>query len=310
MRKRKISVVLPCLNESKNLPLLLPEIIKNIPQVYDYEIICVDDGSTDNTAGEIIKLGAKDKKIKGIILYRRFGHQTALRVGIKKCSGDAVITMDADFQHPPGLLGAMLRRWEKGHDLVQAQKKEDKTASLSRKLERRIGYWVWDRITNGIIKPGISDFRLMSRAIADYVSLSEERELFLRGLVSLGARNPTIITYEVGKRRYGKSSYSTGVFIEMFINGFVSFSTKPLRIASVFGLILTFVTGAFLIYDTLSAILTGRKIIEGFVTIVLLVLILNGFIIFYLGILGEYLGVVFREVKKRPPFLISETINL
>lgn len=305
-----ISVVLPCLNESENLPLLIPEIIKSIPSKYSYEIICVDDGSTDETPLVISGLATKNKRVRGIVFYRRFGHQQALRAGIQATRGDAVITMDSDFQHPPHYIPKLIDEWEQGHDLVRAQKKEDNSTSLLWKVQRRIGYHAWAIISNGILIPGVSDFRLISRQVVNYINKADEHDIFLRGLVALAAKSPIAISYKVDRRKHGRSSYSLGNFINMFINGAVSFSARPLRIASIAGIAMTLGTITFIIYDLVYAFATGRRIIEGWVTTILVLLILNGFMIFYMGILGEYIGVIFKEVKRRPSFLIKRTINL
>lgn len=306
----RISVVLPCHNEEKNIEPIAREITNNIPKVYSFEIIFVDDGSTDTTPFVIHKLSSKDKNIKGIIFHRNFGHQMALLAGIEMAKGDAIITMDADFQHPPTLIPKIISLWEKNHDLVQLAKAKTKPKNPIKYWVRELGYQLWKTISGGIIIPGVSDFRLMDKKIAEFIIESDEREVFLRGVTNLAAANPITINYKVAKRKYGKSSYTLKMFLNMFINGFISFSVIPLRIASVAGVLLAIATSLFLAYDILSAILFGRKIIEGFLTVVLLILILNGFIIFYMGILGEYLGVIFREVKKRPKYLIQKTHNL
>lgn len=307
--KTKISIILPCHNEEKNIPLLIPEIIKMIPKKYSFEIILVNDGSSDNTYLEIIKLCKKNKNIKGISFDRNFGHQEALREGILKSAGNAVITMDSDFQHPPSLIPKLIKYWEKGYDLVQARKIDDKSSTFSMKIQRKIGYFVWNKISDGIIVPGISDFRLIDKHIARYINLSKENMIFLRGLVMLASKNPIIIPYKVGIRKFGKSSYSTKIFINMFINGFISFSTKPMRLTSLLGLLIFIFAAIFLFADIIRALVTGSYIVQGWTTVIILLLILNGFIIFYLGILGEYIGVIFKETKKRPSRLISSTSN-
>jgi len=308
--KKKISVVVPCLNEEKNIPLLVPEIMANIPKGYDWEIILVNDGSSDNTESKIAKLCLKNKKVKGIFLYRRFGHQAALMAGIKEALGDAVITMDGDFQHPPQKLGEMILLWETGNDLVMGKKKEDKTQGVLMSLKRRVGYLIWEKTTGGILIPGVSDFRLMSKGVRNYILKSKETEIFLRGIVMLAAKNPVFMDYKVDARRFGKSSYSTRVFINMFINGLITFSTVPLRSAGVVGLMVALSAGVFVFADMTRALILGKMIIEGWKTVVLLMLILNGFVIFYLGVIGEYIGVIFKEIKRRPSYLVKERLNI
>lgn len=307
---KKISVVLPCHNEESNLPVLIPEIIKNIPRRYSYEIICVDDGSTDNTRSAITLLSRRNKKIKGIVFYKNFGHQEALRAGIERSTGDAIITMDADFQQPPKVIADFIKYWQTGSDLVIAKKSEDKNQSLFMKIQRILGYKIWKGVTHGLIPPGVSDFRLMSKKVKDYVLGSKETEIFLRGVVSLAAKNIKIISYKVGKRKYGRSSYTMKMFVDMFAKGFISFSTMPLRIATFSGLFLLLTITVFVIIDILTAVSTGRRIIEGYKTLAILVIGINGILMLYLGILGEYVGTIFKEVKKRPTYHIEALINI
>lgn len=305
----KISIILPCHNESKNLPLLVPAIIKNIPHKYAYEIICIDDGSTDETHEVIKILAQKNKKVKGIIFYKNFGHQQSLRAGIEKSTGDAIIMMDADFQHPPEKIGEFIKLWENGHDLIQARKIKDHSSSWIMKIQRLFGYRIWKFITNDTISPGISDFRLVSKQIRYHLLSSHENELFLRGIVSLVANNPITINYVVGKRKYGQSSYTLKMFLDMFINGFISFSVTPLRFATVLGTIIFLGVGGFVIFDIVKSLTTGEKIVEGYITLSMLTLGVNSILMIYLGIMGEYIGVIFKEVKKRPNFIVENTIN-
>jgi dolichol-phosphate mannosyltransferase len=308
VKRKLISIVLPALNEAGNIEELLPLIEKNIPAKYSYEIIVVDDGSKDKTFTVVSALAHKNPKIKGISLYRRFGHQAALLAGIANAKGEAIITMDSDFQHPPEKLALMLKLWEEGNDLVQ-MKKRQKEKGLFEPI-RRVGYFIWSKASDGVLVPGASDFRLMDRHIAEFILQSSETEVFLRGVVQLAAKNPTSIEYEVQKRKHGSSSYTFNMFWNMFINGFISYSTKPIRLVSYVGLLISLIGAFFLISDGLYSFFSDEKIIEGWLTTVFLVLIMNGFIIFYLGILGEYLGVIFKEVKKRPKYIIEKTVNI
>lgn len=307
---KRISVILPCLNEEKNIPPLVDEIIKNIPKKFDYEIIGVDDGSDDKTAEVWTKLARNNQKIKVIIFHRRFGHQAALLAGIREAKGEAVVTMDADFQHPPKIIPKMIEKWEAGHDLVNAKKKEDKHQGIALKIERKVGYAIWKYISDGMIVPGVSNFRLVDKKIVTYLKESQESDVFFRGVTSLAAKNPTQIEYKVGIRKYGKSGYHWGALANMFLNGFVSFSIKPLRMAFLVGIAVILFSGGYLIYDIAQAIYQQRPIIEGYKTTVILISILNGFIICYLGILGEYIGIILKETKKRPGYIIDKKINL
>lgn len=307
--RKKISVVIPCHNEEKNIPLVVPEIIHYIPRKYAYEIILVDDGSTDNTHQAIFKLCHKNKNIKGIIFNCNFGHQMAILSGLKQASGDAIISLDADFQHPPSLLPQFIQKWEMGHDLVRSQKISDSHLSFPKRFIRWVGYTVWNFITDGALLPGGSDFRLISKPIRNYLVDSQESQIFLRGNVTLAAGKPAVIKYKVAKRKFGKSSYTIKMFTNMFINGFISFSNKPLRVASIFGGLLFLSVSLFIIGDIIRAFLSGEQIIQGWITGMVVTILLNAILMIYLGILGEYIIIIFKETKKRPPYLVVNTYN-
>lgn len=304
-----ISIVLPCHNEEENIAEIVPEIIKYIPQKYDYEIIIIDDGSIDKTYNIITGLAQKNSKIKAIKFYRQFGHQAALLSGISEATGDAVITMDSDFQHPPQMLPKMIKLWENGNDLVMLQKAIDFHDEIVNSILRKIGYKIWLIVSDGLLFPGVSEFRLFNKTIQKYVVKDRENQIFLRGVVSSVSKNPVIIPYVVDKRRHGKSSYNFWKNKDIFISGLISFSIKPLRLAGLVGFLIGTSSLLFLVIDYLNAIATGRRIIQGYLTIVFLMLILNGFEIFFMGIMGEYIGVIFKEVKGRPVYLIEEKTN-
>lgn len=308
--RKLVSIVLPCLNEEKNLSILIPEIIKSIPHKYDYEIIIVDDGSHDNSRIVIQKIATDNKKIKAILLYKRSGHQKALQIGIKYTKGDAVIMMDSDFQHPPKLISKFIEKWEEGYDLINGKKLSNRNTPILRRTQDRLGYYLWSKVSGGVITPNVSDFRLISRKIAKYINTSQEDSIFIRGMVNLASKNPTNIVYKAVTRKHGKSSYSFSDLIELFINGFISFSPKPLRTAFIVGIIIFTITGLFLVTDLAYALIIKKKIIAGWLTSVYLTFLVNSMLLIYLGILGEYIGVIFREVKKRPNYIIDKTINI
>lgn len=307
---KKISIVIPTFNEKDNIPELIPDIVKNIPQKYLYEIIFVDDNSPDGTFLVIEKLARTNNKIKGISMYRRYGLQPSLAAGIENSTGDAIITMDADFQHPPQLIPDLISLWEKGYDLIQPKKQEDNSLNIFTRALRKIGYKIWEKVSNGVLIPGVSEYRLFDKKIADSIIKSQESELFIRGLIHIAANNPTTIPYKVGKRKHGHSSFNIFQLINIFMVGFISFNTKPLRILWILGLFIAVFTTIFLIIDILVVLIQGKGILAGWATLVFLSLIFNGFIVFYLGILGEYVGIIFKEVKKRPLYIIGHTINL
>lgn len=304
-----ISVVLPLFNEEENLLPLVEEIKRRIPPQYTYEIVLVDDGSTDTTLEKISNLAQKDPKIKGVSFYTNFGHQAALFAGINQARGEAVITMDADFQHPPDIIPQMIDHWEQGHDLVVAQKKGDATSPLLFRLVRLIGYPLYRVLGGGKFFPGVSDFRLMSRPIVNYVKTCGESRYILRGLVMIPAKSISFIPYTVQRRRAGKSSYSLRKLFSLYLYSVTSFSVALLRMASISGLLLILLSFLYLTYVLYVKLVLGRVIISGWTALVFLVVFLFGFLLFYLGILSEYIGAIFDEVKKRPRYLVRETFN-
>ncbi len=306
---KKVSIIIPCRNEEDNLSLLVSEIIKNIPRKFQLEVIFVDDGSIDETPKVIKKLCSRNKFIKGVILSKGFGQQAALMAGLNLSSGEAVITMDADFQHPPEMLPKIIELWESGHDLVLLQDKDNLKSKRRGSIGTTLGYLVWHWVTNGFLVPGVSEFRLMDKRVVNYILDLKERELFLRGLVNLGAKNPVVLPYNVRRRLHGKSEYRFSSSLDIFMNGLISFSTKPLRITAFLGLLIFILSIIFLVGDVIFSLLLGRQIVSGYITIVFLMTLLNGFIIFYLGILGEYIAVIFKEVKERPMYFIEKKIN-
>ncbi len=305
---RTLSVILPCHNEEDNIIEIVPEIVKNIPKKYDYELIVIDDGSDDQSYKNISGIARRNPKIKIIKFYRQFGHQAALISGILESKGDAVITMDSDFQHPPELLPKIVEFWEKGSDLVLMQKDTSNQDLLETYL-RKFGYRLWKLVSDGLLTPGVSEFRLFDRSIREYIIKNKENQIFLRGIVSSAAKNPVIIPYRISKRKYGKSSYNFWKNKDVFISGLISFSIKPLRLVGLIGFLLGMSALLFLIIDYINAIITGRRVVAGYLTIVFLMLILNGFQIFFMGIMGEYIGVIFKEVKGRPAYLIEKRVN-
>jgi glycosyltransferase involved in cell wall biosynthesis len=308
-RKKKISVVLPLYNEEDNVFPLVEKIKSLFPKKYALEFILIDDGSTDKTR-EKVRLLTKSKNVKAIFLYHNFGHQIALSVGLASVEAQAAIALDADFQHPPELIPAMISLWEGGYDLVVAQKKEDPSAPLGLKVFRLLGYNLYRLFGEKYLLPGVSDFYLMDKSVLAYVKKCSEKRLVLRALVVSAAKNMSIIPYRVAKRKEGVSGYSFMKRLNFFSNSIIFFSLVPLRLASLIGLVLMFCSFAYLIFVLITKFIVGKQIVQGWTALVSLLIILFGFLFFYLGILGEYLGAIFDEVKNRPRFWVEETINM
>ncbi len=309
--KKLISIVIPACNEQDNIIPMVKAILKAVPGIFDTEVILVDDGSRDQTKAKVLSL-TKDKRIKGIFLYRNFGHQAALLAGIHSATGEAVITMDADFQHPPEVIPQMLKLWQQGHDLVVAQRNSRDNKGWPRLLQpfRLIGYGLYKLLAGKTLYPGVSDFRLMDKTVAEYLRQCSEYRAILRGLVMLPARQIVFIPYQLGLRRSGKSKYPFVKLLNLFIFSITSFSLAPLRFALYIGALIVISTFCYAIYVVVDKILLHKPIIEGWTSMVVLISILFGMLFFYLGLLGEYIGALFEEVKRRPRYMVESTINL
>ncbi len=304
-----ISIVLPIFNEGQNLEDIVNTIKNHIPPKYNFEFILVNDGSVDATEQHIEALTATDLRIKGISFYRNFGHQAALRAGLEHSTGDAVLSMDADFQHPPDMIPKLLNLWEAGHDVVIMQKLPTTEPIFIISALRKLGYLIYKLLGDKIL-PGVSDFRLVDKQILKYVNACSESRYLLRGLVMLAAKNPTVLPYNVGKRRHGKSQYSVAKLFQLFLDSVTSFSLIPLRFATTVGILLALASFVYLIVILYYRFVLGTTIIEGWTALMFVLLILFSFQFMYLGILSEYVGAVFHEVKKRPSYVIKNKYNL
>lgn len=310
-RRKKISVVIPLYNEEQNVRPIVQEITRHIPSRYEYEIILVDDGSTDNTIREIESL-SKNKRIKGIVFYKNYGHQSALLAGIHRASGDAVITMDADFQHPPQQIPELIRQWEEKHDLVLAKHSFGDSAGFSLKTQpfRLLGYGIYKLIAGEVLVAGVSDFRLMDRSLVSHINQYREIRFVLRGLTMQQAKNPIIIPYRLNKRKFGSSKYSFSKLSTLFLNSVTSFSLRPLRLSFLISITLIVLTLFYLVYILYQKFVVGQQIIQGWTALVFLVSILFSFLFLYLGLIGEYIGSISEEVKQRPRYFVERTLNL
>jgi glycosyltransferase involved in cell wall biosynthesis len=305
--KPYISVVVPVFNEEGNVEPLYArtkEVLSR--EAGRYEILFVDDGSTDATAARVTALHRTDPLVKLISLSRNFGHQVALRAGIDHASGDLVVTMDGDLQHPPEVIPQLLAKQREGFDVVSGVKSGHGKRSFFLELTAGL-YYLLCRLFKIPVDPHASDFRVMEKKVVDALRATRESTRFLRGLVKwVGFRSATV-PYERGERLKGRPSYTLRRRFEVAFAGLFSFTTAPLRLATLTGLCLAAVAVALAIY---LAILVGAHGFGTMDVLLLVVLFLSGIHLFFLGIVGEYLGRVFMEVKRRPLYLVREKLGL
>ena len=311
--KPSLQVVCPVFNEEQVIKLFyqsLLVVLTSLEERYIWSVIFVVDRSTDSSLDILRAMADKDKRIKVLGLSSRFGHQMSLVAGIDNADADAVVMMDSDLQHPPELIPKMLKAFEEGNEVVYTIRREPKDASLVKRLSSRSFYWVLTWIAEVPLSQGQADYRLISRRVAAvFKDNIRERNQFLRGLFSWVGFKRTGIEYDSTERTMGISKYNWPIMIRFARDGFVSFSKKPLQFAISIGLIFAFFGILFAIIVFIDYFL-NNAVPSGWTTLSILISVFGGIQLFFLGVLGEYIGAIFDEVKARPLYLVEESINL
>jgi dolichol-phosphate mannosyltransferase len=307
-KKSLISIIIPVFNEEEGVEIItnkLIEVFAELPK-YDYEIICVDDGSDDGSLKVLEILNKNNSRIKYLSFSRNFGHQTALKAGLDIARGDCAITMDADMQHPPELIPELLKKWEEGYEVVFTIRKDDKKLPFFKRLFSRIYYKVVNLLSDIHIDPGAADFRLTDRKVLNILKNLSEEKLFLRGMVNWLGFNHYGIDYYPGVRAVGETKYSFRKMISLGVSGITSFSVRPLRIAAWIGLFassLGFFYGIYAIYG----FIIGGVNLTGWTSLITAVIFLGGVQLMTLGIIGEYIGKLFMQMKGRPNYIVKKS---
>ena len=304
-----ISIAVPVYNEQDNIAVLHREIVRYLePLPYRFELIFVDDGSKDATPLVLDRLTQEDPRVRALILARNYGFQTALTCGMEHAEGDAVITMDGDLQHPPSLLPELIAHWEAGAEIVQTIRKDTEGASLFKKLTSHLFYQLINAISKIHIVEGGSDFRLLDRKVILSFRRFGERAKFIRGIISsIGYRQVTV-EFVAPPRRAGTSKFSTGKMLHFALDGITAYSRLPLRIAFYMGLLLG--AGSFLLLGHVLYIkFFTEEAVPGWATTSASIFLLGGLQLVGLGIVGEYVGRIFEEVKQRPLYLVREDLQ-
>lgn len=306
---KKISIVVPVFNEEKNLHEFHKRITAVVEQEpYDYNIIFVDDGSRDSSAVILNELSKADEHVEAYLLSRNYGHQMALTCGLDNADGDAVITMDGDLQHPPELLPEMLRLWENGHEIVQTKRMATEDAGFFKNITSSVYYKVINALSEVEITPGGSDFRLMDRIAVDAFKLYRERARFIRGLVNTLGFRVTVLEFVAPPRFAGHSKFNLHKMLHFALDGITAFSNLPLRWAFYIGIVFGLCSIMLLGHVFYVKYLTDDAV-PGWATMTVSVLFLGGIQLVGIGILGEYIGRIFEEIKHRPLYLIARHIK-
>lgn len=302
-----ISVIIPCFNESKVIHLFYAELKQVLQTLKDleYEIIFVDDGSTDDTLVKLNQIGRKDSCVRVCSLSRNFGHEIAMTAGLDAATGKAAIMMDADLQHPPELIPQMINKWKDGYDIVSPVRDNTKGASYFKRITARGFYYILNLLSETRIPPGASDFNLFSRRAYMALRNMPERHRFLRCMASWVGFDRTFLPYSAAERAAGKSKYTVTKLITLALDGIFSFSATPLRIATQLGLIITFFGFVYLMWILGRYFLLGDTV-QGWASLIGVTLILGGFNLISIGLVGQYLSRVFEEVKGRPIYVFKQ----
>lgn len=306
-KKKSVTLIVPAFNEEESLRPFYEQTLMTIDQLedYDFELLFINDGSTDATQEILKELAAKDKRVAYIALSRNFGKEAAMLAGFDHARGDCAIVMDADLQHPPHVITEMLEQWELGYNDVYARRRTRGRESWLRRRLTMLFYRILARSSRYDVLQNVGDFRLLDRKCINALRELRETERYTKGLYSwIGFRKKEIL-FNQEERRYGKSHWSLLQLSGLAIEGFVSFSTAPLRLATVMGMLTGLGAFVYLIYTFVKAIAYGDPV-AGYPTIICVMLFLGSVQLICIGIIGEYMGRVFNETKNRPNYLVEE----
>ncbi|MEY3074443.1 MAG: glycosyltransferase [Flavobacteriia bacterium] len=307
----ELSLVIPTFNEEGNVQRLYQEIRAVLAQLQleHYEFIFIDDGSSDASLHNIEALRAQDPKVHYLQFSRNFGHQHALKAGLDHARGAAVISLDADLQHPPALIADMLHHWRNGAEIVYTRRQDKQNVGFFKKMSAKAFYWLANRLSEVPIEEGTADFRLLDRKVVDAIKSFKESHLFLRGLIPTLGFKQVALDYEAAARHSGQSKYSFGKMLRFAINGITSSSAKPLYFSIYLGLFFAFLAFVYGCYAIYIAVFTNAAI-TGWTSLIASVLFIGGIQMILIGIVGIYLGKLFVQSKQRPTYIIkTETLS-
>ncbi len=298
-----LSVVLPAYNEEQNIPNTAKVLARMLEEnAIDYELVFISDGSRDATFEQIRRAAEGNPRIKGAEFSRNFGKEAAIFAGLRLAAGDAVVVMDCDLQHPPQVIPQMWKLWQNGAEVVEGIKESRGKESLAHKLSAGLFY----KIMSGLIKMDMnasSDFKLLDRKVVDVLLSLPERNTFFRALSFWAGFRREYVSYQVQERQFGESKWSSFSLMKYAVTNATSFSTLPLQLVTVMGVV-SILFSIVLFVQTFVKYLSGTAV-EGFTTVILLILVIGGFLMLSLGIIGHYIARIYEEVKGRPKYIIS-----
>lgn len=309
---KKVSLLIPVYNEEESLDLLynalrplLDNVHPGLKSSYEWEVVLVDDGSKDASLEKMRALSSKDSRIRYVSLSRNFGKENAMLAGFDRVSGDCMIIMDADLQHPVDTIPKMIEEWENGWEDVYGRRLSRGKETIFRKLFTKVYYSLLNRSTRVDVLPNVGDFRLLDRKAIDSIRGMRENLRYTKGLYCWVGFRKKGVDFETAERAAGNTHMSPGKLMNLALEGITSYTTAPLRIATVLGFIVSIISICYMIYIVGKTLIFGEPI-QGFPTIMCTILFLGGCQLLALGIIGEYIGKIYKESKHRPPYIVSE----
>ncbi len=305
-----LSLIIPCYNEELVILETISKIKAFCAELVDLEteLIFVDDGSQDNTLAQLRAAATKDSNIKVISFARNFGHQIAVTAGIDAAKGDAVVLIDADLQDPPDVIHQMIEKWKAGYDVVYGTRSRRSGESIFKRYSALVFYRLLNKLSDVPIPLDTGDFRLMTRAVVESLKAMPERDRFVRGMVSWVGFKQVAVPYNRAKRFAGKSKYPLRKMLRFATDGILSFSTKPLQISIGLGMLAACISLGGIIYAIGMRLFTDTWV-EGWTALMIAILFLGGVQLICVGILGEYIGRIYNEVKQRPLYIVKEYLG-
>lgn len=309
--RKKVSLVVPFYNEEAGVEPFFERVVEVLSPIfdrYDLEVVCINDGSGDQTLVKLVYAKARYGFIRVIDLSRNFGKEAAITAGLDFAQGDAVVPIDADLQHPPEVVLEMLQKWEEGFDVVLARRLDRATDGMIQKLTAKAFYEVSRKISHVEIPADVGDFRLMDRKVVDAVKSLRENCRFMKGIFAWVGFRTAVVDYRVAPRKHGKTSFNTWKLWNFALEGITSFSTVPLRVWSYVGGAISLLAFVYGIYLMIKTIALGVDT-PGYASLMVVLLFSAGIQLIGIGVLGEYLGRVFTEVKGRPAYIVRDVID-
>lgn len=304
----KLSVVIPFYNEENMIQKMYDELVKEINQITkaEFEIIFINDGSKDRTFERMLAIAAGDSRVKYISFSRNFGKEAGTIAGLEYATGEAVILMDGDLQHPPAMLPQMIEAYEQGYDVVSARRTRTGEKRHRTFLAKHF-YKLANKMMDIELMDGVSEFRLFSRKVVNAIISMQEYNRFSKGIFAWIGFNEKVIEYENQVRTVGETKYSLKFSLNYAIQGILSFNDKPLRMCINFGLFCLLISLIYVLWTFIQYLVVPDSLVSGYFTTIFSVVLFGGIQLISIGVLGEYIGKIYYEVKKRPHYLVDQT---